>query len=387
MYEPLWDELLRAFGNKIRAIWIADCSHQGASGTLNEHLQGDDRRYSCWRSVLWSLIHTDIASWFDHSRDLLGMVNHFRERMQRPIVGIAHSMGAVQLYGYPHTIYIHYINSHRSSLHLSLMHPRLFHSLALIEPILRKSPPAGPNPAMSTSHRRDLWPSRSEAEASFRKAKFFQTWEPRVFKKYVQYGLRETPTALYPREAGAVTLATTKHQEAWSYARPNFTPLSVDGNDHLEQLQSPDTDPASERGHLFNRAEMFSTFQNLPHVRPSVLWVFGETSYINTPASQDEKMAYTGTGVGGNGGVAARSVEKIVVKRAGHMVPFERVQECATVLSRWLDKCLVEFEADEKFLKENDSGKSERDMLVVSKQWLTNVREKVNTERPVKEKL
>lgn len=38
-----------------------------------------------------------LASWFDHSRDLLSMVNHFRERMPRPIFGIAHSMGAVQL--------------------------------------------------------------------------------------------------------------------------------------------------------------------------------------------------------------------------------------------------------------------------------------------------
>jgi hypothetical protein len=28
---------------KIRGIWIADCSHLGASGVLNENIQGDDR--------------------------------------------------------------------------------------------------------------------------------------------------------------------------------------------------------------------------------------------------------------------------------------------------------------------------------------------------------
>ncbi len=42
-YEPLWDDLHRAFRGKIRAIWVADCSHQGASGVLNESIQGDDR--------------------------------------------------------------------------------------------------------------------------------------------------------------------------------------------------------------------------------------------------------------------------------------------------------------------------------------------------------
>ena len=41
-YEPLWDELHRAYPGKIRAVWIADVSNQGASGVLNEHIQGDD---------------------------------------------------------------------------------------------------------------------------------------------------------------------------------------------------------------------------------------------------------------------------------------------------------------------------------------------------------
>ena len=44
-YEPLWDDMDCAFRGKIRAIWIADCSHQGASGVLNESIQGDDRKY------------------------------------------------------------------------------------------------------------------------------------------------------------------------------------------------------------------------------------------------------------------------------------------------------------------------------------------------------
>ena len=38
------------------------------------------------------------ASWFDHSRDLLVMINHFADQMPRPIIGYAHSMGCAQLY-------------------------------------------------------------------------------------------------------------------------------------------------------------------------------------------------------------------------------------------------------------------------------------------------
>jgi hypothetical protein len=41
------------------------------------------------------------ANWFDHSRDLLYMVNYFRERMIRPIFGIGHSTGTAQLLARP----------------------------------------------------------------------------------------------------------------------------------------------------------------------------------------------------------------------------------------------------------------------------------------------
>ena len=44
-YEPFFDDLYQALGPKIRAIWFADCSHQGASGVLNEDIIGDDRKY------------------------------------------------------------------------------------------------------------------------------------------------------------------------------------------------------------------------------------------------------------------------------------------------------------------------------------------------------
>ena len=47
LYEPLWDDLLRASersnGFRIRSIWMADVAWQGESGVLNEDKLGDDR--------------------------------------------------------------------------------------------------------------------------------------------------------------------------------------------------------------------------------------------------------------------------------------------------------------------------------------------------------
>lgn len=37
------------------------------------------------------------ASWFDHPRDLLHLINVKRAEMPRPIVGIGHSMGGAHL--------------------------------------------------------------------------------------------------------------------------------------------------------------------------------------------------------------------------------------------------------------------------------------------------
>ena len=351
-YEPLFDDLYNNLKGKVklRAIWIADSSHQGASGVLNEHVQGDDPHF------------------FDHSRDLLRMVNHFQDRMPRPIVGMAHSMGTTQL------------------VQLALIHPRLFHSLALIEPIIFQDwIPFGPNPAFLTSHRPDLWPSRGEAEASFRKNPFFKIWDPRVLDNYLKYNLRDTPTPLYPTP-GSVTLRTTKHQEAWSYVRSNFSP-QLGEHDPVQQLLSPDLDPEETGKFVFSRAEVVLAAKGLLHLRPSVLYIFGSQSLHNPSAWQDEKMVITGTGVGGSGGAKAGRVEKVVVQGTAHMVPMDKTQECAMLLAYWLEKGMERFKAEELFYQEYNSRKSERDKLAMSKQWLNAVRQESDLARPYKEKL
>lgn len=49
LYEPLWDALYEYCGQddsglRIRSIWSVDAVNQGASGVLNEHVLGDERK-------------------------------------------------------------------------------------------------------------------------------------------------------------------------------------------------------------------------------------------------------------------------------------------------------------------------------------------------------
>ena len=157
-------------------------------------------------------------------------------------------------------------------------------------------------------------------------------------------------------------------------------------NDRQARLMSPDLNE-EDMTYLFHRPDMAMTFENLPNIRPSVLWVFGGSSPLSLPSMQDEKVARTGTGIGGNGGVKAGSVEKFVIEDAGHMVPFEKIAQCAQVLASWLEKQIEDFQAVETFYRENSSGRSERDMMVVSKLWMDNVRLRPQTKRSDRSKL
>ena len=97
----------------------------------------------------------------------------------------------------------------------------------MIDPIMERKFTSGLNMAKLSTSRRDIWPSREVAAEKFRSSKFYQSWDPRVLENWVQYGLRETPTELYPPEASAegeqrVTLTTPKQQEVYSFLRPLY---------------------------------------------------------------------------------------------------------------------------------------------------------------------
>lgn len=325
LYEPLWEELLRrskSQGFSIRNIWIADVAHQGASGALNEFKLGND------------------PSWFDHPRDLLHMINTFRDQMIRPIVGVGHSMGGNNL------------------VNLSFMHPRLLETLILIDPVIQRkcSKSSNGDLAVASARRRDIWPSRQEAAEAFKKNKFYQTWDPRVLDRWIKHGLRDVPTAIFPptltptndTPETSVTLTTTKHQEVMTFLRPNFDPLAdpntetefiATGSSNRNKYSHPDFALDTALPELnFYRAESVITFQLLPFLRPSALYIFGETSDLSAPEFRADKMNATGVGIGGSGGAAEDRVAEVTLDGVGHLIPMEAVGKTADHVAGWLSK-------------------------------------------------
>ncbi|KAL3462897.1 Alpha/beta hydrolase family-domain-containing protein [Aspergillus heterothallicus] len=362
-YEPLWEELLSSLTNvKIKAIWVADCAHQGASGILNEGILGDD------------------PSWFDHSRDLLLMVNHFREQIQPPIVGVAHSFACAQF------------------VHLSISHPSLFKTLIFLEPMIQREPPAPPggrNPALWTSTRPDRWPSLQEAEAYIRRNPSWRRWDARCLERYITFGLRrsrqtETPrrdppaspsTTTTPPGSGPVTLTTSKAQESWTFLRHNgAAPGSSEDNDD-------DDDDNYEADYRSAAPWPSIAFEYLAYLRPSVLYVFGSRSQINVPARREDKVRRTGGGIGGGrDGVADSGAESVsvmgeVVEGSSHMFPLEKMGETARVVASWVEGQIEGFSSDGSGWGVQDDGgvksvrRGEGTVLGLSERWMKDVKQ------------
>ncbi|KAI4234723.1 MAG: hypothetical protein LQ349_003613 [Xanthoria aureola] len=261
--------------------------------------------------------------------------------------------------------------------------------------------PPGPNAALASSFRQDLWPSRRAAEEALSKNKLFRSFHPKVLENYVRHGLRELPTQVYPDLpadyiAGAprpVTLTTSKHQEVWTFIRSNFLsrgPVVDDGLRSTEQQDrviNPNADPETEVPLRFYRPECTITFKNLPYVRPTTYYIFGAKSPFSPPEARKEKQDQTGTGVGGSGGVQAGKVQSHVFENGNHFLPFVNVEALAEVVNVYLEQGLHNTVKEDTLWKNFDSQKSERDRLVVSKRWLEAVGQPTDAKRSVVSKL
>lgn len=232
----------------------------------------------------------------------------------------------------------------RSRAQLALIHPRLLQALVLIDPVIQTENPSKTY-APAATYRRDLWPSRQDAAERFAASNFYQTWDPRVLDKWITYGLRDLPTALYPERGSypdpPVTLTTPKAQEVFSYLRPKYYgPPGVPPE--KDRTVYGDMHPDDIDSYPFYRPEPAETFRRLPELKPTVLYIFGERSELATPELRRKKMETTGVGVGGSGGQKDGQVRHVILD-CGHLVPMERVAECANAaasfavseVSRW----------------------------------------------------
>jgi pimeloyl-ACP methyl ester carboxylesterase len=290
---------------------------------------------------------------------------------------------------------------------LSLMHPRLFHSLVLLDPTIQRQSTQSDEPKESnaytqnesgytptttllSTYRRDIWPSRQAAAESFKRSAFYQKWNPRVLDRWIKYGLRELPTAIYPLDDGTttkdqrataqsdtkhdggsrpVTLSTTRHQEVFTFSRPNYDYNPVT-NRPVSTLTHPDLNPLGENAYPFYRPEPIQIFEHLPNLRPSVLYVFGGDSDLSIPILRDSKLKYTGIGTGGSGGVAAKRVRSIVLEGVGHLVAQEAVEKCAAAAAEFLGTELRRWQVEDAAFQVQWNKKSKVQKTTIDEKWL-----------------
>ena len=211
--------------------------------------------------------------------------------------------------------------------------------------------------------RRDVWPSREDAVASFKRSKFYQAWDPRVLDRWVQFGLRDVPgpedeesrdggltltktdrwlefgkDGVKKSKKREVTLTTTKHQEVFTYLRPSWPAYDSEGKALIHPELTPDLDPSlNERWPTYPvyRPEGPNTLTRLQQLRPTVLYVFGGQSNLSPPELRLEKMKITGAGFGGSGGAAKGKVKEVVGEEYGHLIPMEAPIFCAKAAAEW----------------------------------------------------
>ncbi|KAI1380309.1 putative toxin biosynthesis protein [Hypoxylon crocopeplum] len=353
LYEAIWQDLHSHSRDprnnfRIRSIWIADVTNQGYSGERNEDALGND------------------PSWHDHARDLLHMTNVFRSEMPRPLIGVGHSFGAATL------------------TKLSLLHPRLLTTLVLFDPTIttfsfqRVGP--GKSAARASAFRRETWPTREAAAASFRKSPFYRMWDARVLAAWTEHAVRPTPTALFPSPNPSddkATLRTTKHQEVFTFFRPLW-PYVDPQTGAVDKDGAPDFDPemqdriTPENMFAFYRSEGPSILKHLAEVRPSVLWVFGGDSDLGTPETRKLKTELCGSGGGGSGGLKAGRVGQVVMEGRGHLFPMEVPDECAGHAAAWIGKEMKRWREKEREYEEW-TKLPVREKTTLSEKYLDNV--------------
>lgn len=255
------------------------------------------------------------------------------------------------------------------------MHPSLFQALVLVDPVIQRGNPSK-ELALPTTYRRDWWSSRQEALQKFQSNPFYQAWDPRVLEKWVEYGLRDTPTELYPQtnENGQqpVTLTTTKAQELFTFLRPTY----IDKRSGLPRgTPHGEVHPSEIDDFPFYRPEPAHIFRHLPELNPSILYVFGENSQFSAPTARQEKIQATGTGLGGNGGVSTGRVKDVVLPGCGHLVPMENVAGCAAASADFVQNELSSWEARMSKLREAWKGVPHQERVSIDDQWKEHIGE------------
>ena len=82
-----------------------------------------------------------------------------------------------------------------------------------------------------------------------------------------------------------------------------------------------------------------------------------------------EKLAITGTGVGGSGGVKEGRVKEVVLEGIGHLVAMEAVDRCADAASEWIGSELERWRKEEQEFRREWDKKTKREKQTLSEEF------------------
>ncbi len=168
-----------------------------------------------------------------------------------------------------------------------------------------------------------------------------------------------------------MTLTTTKHQELFTFLRPTYR-TDAGGLPDLDAAHAA----AQKSPYAFYRPEPLWAYRRLPELRPSVLYVFGETSDMSAPEARRAKMEMTGTGLGGSGGAAKGRVQEVVVD-CGHLVAMERVPQCADAIAGFLGAELALWRRERKEFEERRAAVDGKALVMVDERWMEAIKPKI----------
>ncbi|KAF5309122.1 hypothetical protein D9619_012789 [Psilocybe cf. subviscida] len=218
MWEPIIEDLFKFDDAKhstplIREVWGLDCQNHGEACTLNEDILAKNPEIL----TIWDYAEAFAAL---YKSGLLGVLDPKKHR----VVLCGHSAGAVGI-----------------TLSTSFFNPPSrvpYHKLILVDPPIWSKKFHGQDSDVykmveeMTPVRRDIWKSRDEAKTWLRKRLPWNSWDERVFEKYVEHGIRSLPTAFYPDKTGA-TLTTHRIAENVAFTGKLY---SYDALDRLNQI-------------------------------------------------------------------------------------------------------------------------------------------------------
>lgn len=241
------------------------------------------------------------------------------------------------------------------------MHPRLLSSLVLIEPAiaLNRDKSAGLAQCRAMLRRRESWPDRAAVEAYVKDNPYYARWDPRAIQRLLTHGFRDTSSG-----SGDTTVMckTSKHLDLAYMYKPNLSGIGIHGLDAItpdQRSQIPDIDPEAEWLAPLYRPEGRLVYKTLPALRPSVQYILGGQSSYSKPSLRNARLAETGSGVGGSGGVRAGRVREHIIGEGQHTLPMDRhMEEAAQVTAGWIGEEMEVWRKEEEQLRREWDAKA-----------------------------